>query len=444
MAGPARMGHGTPCSLPCLPVAIEDHRSPPIGRPFTLLWLGQAISQLGDYIAYFTLPAFVSVLTSRATDFALVFAAENVPTLLFGFSAGVLLDRVSLRAAALVADLGRALAFAMLAVFAASGAPSIWILFLVSFAVGTLAAGFNAALPSFLPAVVAPDRVTSANARLSFTQQLAFVVAPAIGGLIVQAWGFTVAFIINAATFIASVISLMFVKAQRVMERAEERTSFSDELKEGLRYLWQHPVLKPATLAAAATNLVVAFIESMLVLLGREVFGIEDFARLGIVFGALGAGGVVGAATASRIIQRLGLGRTLIIGMFVFGLGTLATALQRTVPGVAVSLGAALIGVPWINIAIITMRQTMTPDALLGRVTSASRSIAWGTLPIGAVIAGLLADEFVGLETLTYAAPVFLLGVAALMLRTELWSGHARPAHDGENMTSPKAERPAS
>ncbi len=413
----------------------------PHRRSFGLLWFGQAISQIGDYIAYFTLPAFVSVLTSRATDFAIIFAAENIPTLLFGFSAGVLLDRMSLRWAALIADAGRAVAFTSLAVFAAGSAPPLWTLYVISFLVGTMAAGFNAALPSFLPSVVPPEEVAAANSRLSFTQQVAFVVAPAVGGFVVQAWGFTVAFLINAMTFVASIVSLAFVRVAYPIERSAQREPFLDELREGLRYLWSHPHLRYATLAAAVTNLLVAFIESMLVLIGKEVFGIEDFAQLGIVFAALGAGGVLGALTAPGVINRLGLGRALIAGMFLFPSAILATAFQRTIPGVAITLGVSLIAVPWINIAIITMRQTLTPGRLLGRVTAASRSIAWGTLPIGAILTGVLADQFVGLRTLILVAPVTVLGAAVLLTRTELWSTPASAA--GEFNPEPPEQAPA-
>ena len=407
-----------PCSLPA--VTVEESTTDRLGRQFGLLWFGQAISQVGDYIAYFTLPAFVSVLTSRASDFAAIFAAENIPTLLFGFSAGVFLDRVSFRLTALLADLGRAAAFLVLALYAATDAPAMWVFVALSFAIGSLAAGFNAALPSFLPFVVDRSQLAAANARLSFTQQIAFVGAPALGGLIVTIWGFPVAFVINAATFVMSALSLLMVRADRPKETTRTHTSFRDELVEGLRFVWRSPMLRYSTLAAAAGNVVFAFIESLLVLIGREVFGIDDFGQLGLVFGALGLGGVIGAVTATTVVDRLGLGRTVIAGLAIFAIGLTGLTMQRTLAGVAAMLFVALIGIPWINIAIITIRQTHTPDELLGRVTAASRSIAWGTLPIGALVAGYLTDEVLDLRTMTVLAPIFLFAIAAGLTFTPL------------------------
>jgi MFS family permease len=401
-------------------VTVDQPLTSQLGRQFNLLWFGQAISQVGDYIAYFTLPAFVSVLTNRASDFAAIFAAENIPTLLFGFSAGVLLDRVSLRFAALIADVGRAAAFLLLALYASTSAPSMWVFILLSFAIGSLAAGFNAALPSFLPSIVHKDRLTTANARLSFTQQVAFVGAPALGGLIVTIWGFSVAFLINASTFVVSAVSLMLVRSARVKQTAATTRGFKEELAEGLRFVWREPMLRYATLAAAAGNVVFAFIESLLVLIGREVFGIDEFSQLGIVFGALGMGGVIGALTATRAIARLGLGRTVIAGMVLFALGLTGMALQASVVGVSIALLIAVVGIPWINVAIITIRQTRTPDHLLGRVTAASRSVAWGTLPIGALVAGYLTDEVLDLRTMTYLAPAFLAAIAVGLAVTPL------------------------
>ena len=403
-------------------VTADRQRTRPLGTRFYVLWFGQAISQIGDYIAYFTVPAFVSVLTNRATDFAVVFAAENVPTLLFGFTLGVFLDRFPFRVTAIVTDIGRVAAFALLAGLAAAEAPDIWLLFVISFAIGSFAAGFNAALPSFLPAIVDSDHIATANARLSMTQQVSFVAAPALGGAIVALWGFTVAFLINAATFLVSAFSLAALRADRPLDDAPERRGFRHELREGLAFLWREPMLRYATLAAAAANLVIAFIESMLVLIGREIFGIDDFGQLGAVFGALGVGGILGAVAAPYAIRRLGLGRAIIGGLCLLAFGLLLVAVQATTVGVAIALAIALAGVPIVNIAIVTVRQTKTPEALLGRVTSASRSIAWGALPVGALISGILADKVIGLEAMLYVTPAVLAGVALALTRTPLWA----------------------
>ena len=115
---------------------------------FNALWTGQSISLLEDYIAYYTVPAYVLTLNGTASDFTTIFALENAPTLLFGFFGGVLVDRFNRRRVAMYSDFWRAAAFGLLAYLAHTGALEIWILALVSFLIGSMAASFNASLMS--------------------------------------------------------------------------------------------------------------------------------------------------------------------------------------------------------------------------------------------------------------------------------------------------------
>lgn len=411
-----------------MPVTMHGSRRERLGRAFRFVWMGQAVSQLGDYIAFFTLPAFVAELTRRATDFGIVFAAENIPTLLFGFVGGVVLDRVNLRLASVVADLARAAAFILLAFNASSESLSIAALVAIAFFIGSMAAAFNSALQAFIPAVATDAQLPAANARLSLAQTFAFAVGPAIGGLIVGIWGFGVAFAINAATFAISALSLTFVRPIRDFDRSR-RGVFTEDLKAGFTYLWRHTQLRLASLGAAAVNLVTGFVEATLVLVGREVLGIEDFTSLGIVFAAIGVSSIVGSLSGEWVIDRLGLGRSFIVGMGTVGVGAFALALQSTLPGAIITLSVAFIGVPWLNIALVTMRQVYTPKDMLGRVISASRAVAWSSLPVGAMLSGVLADRVFGFRTTAMIGPGLLVLAALVLMRSALWS--ATVSEDG-------------
>ena len=126
------------------------HREAGLENGFTALWIGQTVSLFGDYIAYLTIPLFLKELTERAFDFGLIAAAENIPTLLFGFLGGVLLDRFRLRPILIIGDLLRAAAFILLAIFSTNTGFQVWMLLPFSFLVGSLAASFNAGLQAFL------------------------------------------------------------------------------------------------------------------------------------------------------------------------------------------------------------------------------------------------------------------------------------------------------
>lgn len=391
-----------------------------LGGPFNALWLGQTVSQFGDYIAYFTVPAFVLGLSNRATDFTNIYAAESLPTLIFGFAGGVIIDRLSRRRLAVATDILRALAFLLLAMLAADERLEIWMLVALSFVIGTLAAAFNSALMSFVPSVVEPQLLAIANGRLVVSQQIAFATGPVIGAAIVSVADFPTAFLINSLTFVVSALSLLIARP-RTRQLKPEAEGFLAQLIEGLRFIWQEKVLRYSVIALAVANLVTAFVEATLVLLGQEVFGIPDLFQIGIVFGGLGAGGVVGALTASGVIRRLGLGRTAVSGILLFGVGLLAMAVQRQLLVVAMTAFVGFIGLPWLNVSIVTIRQKVSPDELLGRVTAASRAIAWGSLPVGAMASGYLADRVLDLKTLTLYAPMLIILVGLALIPTVVW-----------------------
>jgi predicted MFS family arabinose efflux permease len=392
-----------------------------LGARFYSLWFGQSVSQLGDYIAYFTIPAFVRyVITSQPSDFGLVFAAESLPTLFVGVFAGVWLDRFRLRPILITADLIRAGAFIALARVASGADPGLLSVLAISFLVGTFAATFTNSLFSFLPVIVKPDQLGVANARVALTQQVAFIVGPALGGLIVGYWDYTTAFTINAFTFIVSAISIVFVGPARREARAES-VGYWNEAREGFSFLWQNRYLRLLTASGAVSNFVVGFLEAILVLIGADVFGILETQELSLLYIAAGIGGVLGALSVGAVSRVIGQGRTLITGLLLFGGGFAVLTLMPSRTPVLIVLALTLTGLSWINIPLITMRQLHTPDQLLGRVTSASRAIMWSTLPLGSLVGTWLADR-VGIETVARVEPLLIVGFGLFLMSTPIWS----------------------
>ena len=376
-----------------------------MGDDFTAVWIGQTVSLFGDYIAYLTIPLFLNELSKRAFDFGLIAAAENIPTLLFGFLGGVLLDRFRLRPILIVGDLLRASAFVVLAIMSTSADFQVWMLLPFSFLVGSLAASFNAGLQSFVPAVVAPRLLASANSRLSLSQQIAFLLGPLTGGLIVASLGFAAAFTFNAITFVVSAASFMFVRSP-VDRTLPSEGRFVADVIEGWLHLWQDTRIRLTTLAGSLGNFVTGFIEAALVLIGAKILGTDDPAQLGLFVLGMGAGGLIGAFTAAYVIRVIGIGRAFIAGLTLFGTGlfsmTFATGLA--------------------------MRQLYTPAHLLGRVTATARAIAWGTLPFGALFGTALADR-IGLLTIVRVGPVLIVAFALFLISTTVWNAEAEQSH---------------
>ncbi len=402
---------------------LEDMEATTVGqhnaRPIVI---GQAISQFGDYIAYISLPLFVVELTGRGVDLGLTSAAESLPALLFGVTAGVVLDRVRIKRVLIAADLIRAATFGLLALGAAAGAISTWIVFLTAFLVGSMATFFDSGLQAILPYVVGPDQLVEVNSRLSFAGTVAWSLGPAAGGLLVsQFGGFAVAFGFDAATFLISAAFLTVVRV-RAHTHSERRERFGTALRSGLVFLFSNRHLRWATAGAAVINFVFAPLEALLFLFiperlsgGITVPPFLDFlfldqAEVGLFLAVQAGLGSIGVILAPRVARRMHLGRMFLTGTGLMGIGfAIMTAMHSFVA--VIPAAVAVTGLGWTNVAVTTMRQRIAPAPILGRVVAASRTIAWALIPIGAVVGGALADTF-GL------LPVYAVGAATAIATT--------------------------
>ncbi|MEA2011317.1 MAG: MFS transporter [Actinomycetota bacterium] len=390
---------------------------------------GQAVSLFGDYIAFFSLPYFVLALTAQPLDLGLTAAAETLPMFLFGLIAGVLLDRLrNLRLALVTVDLLRAIVFIALAVAAANGAGTRWLVFGVAFVIGTMSVFFDSGLQAMMPSVVDEDMLIDVNSHMAVARMVTLSIGPLAGGMLIAfSGGFAIAFFINAATFLVSAVFLTRVKV--IHERpVTAREPFMESLKEGLAHLFGDSRLRWATLGGTFTNLVFQPLEALLVLfvvteiLDLPADTIGDLTTVGVsigVFYALNAGiGAIGAALAPRVSSTVPLGTMYVTGLFLVGGGFLVLAIMRSFWAV-IPAGLAFAGMAWVNVALVTMRQRLTPPELLGRVIAASRTLAWLGLPLGAALGGMIAG-FVGVIPVYIGGSALVIVIAGFLLTTPL------------------------
>lgn len=409
------------------PLGVKGRRT--ARRNMVPLVGGQAVSLFGDYIAFFSLPYFVLALTAQPLDLGLTAAAETLPMFLFGLIAGVFLDRRrSLKSTLVWVDLGRAAVFLALALATANGAGSRWLVFGVAFVIGTLSVFFDSGLQAMMPEVIDDDMLIDANSQLTVARMVTLSIGPLAGGIIIAfSGGFAIAFLINAVTFLVSAAFLATIRV--VHERPlAVREPFLDSIKDGLAHLLGDPRLRWATLGGTFTNLVYQPLEALLVLfvvteiLDLPAGSVGDLTTVGVsigIFYALNAGiGAIGAALAPRVSSILPLGTMYVTGLFFAGSGFLALAFMRSFWAV-IPAGLAFAGMMWINIALTTMRQRLTPPRLLGRVIAASRTLAWIGLPVGAAVGGMIAG-YTGVIPVYVGGSVFMLVLASFLLTTPL------------------------
>jgi MFS family permease len=351
-------------------------------RDFRLLWSGMCISLLGDGVFFVALAWQVYALSNVPTALAIVGIAMTVPTIAFLLVGGVISDRLDRRRVMLTADVARGVAVGMIAVLSVTGALRLWQLAALAAVYGAGTAFFNPSFDAIVPEILPADALAAANSLDQFVRPIALRLAgPALGGVLITAVGAGFAFGFDAASFLASAVSLLVMTARPHVTTAGRR-SVTREMGAGLNYVRRHAWLW-ATLASAAIAylLFMGPIEVLVpFIVKNDLRGTA--AELGLVFAAGGIGSVVCAVALS---QR-GLPKRDITWMYIFWtLATLAIA--------GYGLAHALWGLMLASLAFnaletagtiiwATAKQRHVPASLLGRVSSLDWLISIGLLPL--------------------------------------------------------------
>jgi MFS family permease len=384
-----------------------------LGANYVRLWAASTVSNLGDGVTLAALPLLAASLTRSPASVAAVSFAGTLPWLFFALIGGALADRLDRRLTMAVVDGFRMLAIGSLAVLVLTDTVNLLLIGLVAFALGTAETVFDNAAQAVLPNVVARDALEVANGRLYAAEVVTNeFVGPPLGAFLFAAAA-AAPFFLDAGSFgVAAVVVLgMRGSFRPIREPAAggTRPSMRADIAEGLRWLGRHRLLRTLALALGVLNLLSAAVLAILVLYVLEVLDLSK-QSYGILLTAGGVGALAGSLLARRLSSWLGPGTLLIVAVLVIGAATLLPALIAEPITVALSLAfVGAFGVAW-NVVTVSLRQAIVPDALLGRVNSAYRLLGWGTMPLGALLGGFLAETF-GLR-----APFVVGGVVPLVM----------------------------
>jgi MFS family permease len=388
---------------------VMEHRWG-LNRNFTRLWSAATISNLGDGVVLAALPLLARSISHSPTTIALVVAAGSLPWLLFSLIGGVIADRTDRRRAMGIADAVRFAAMALLGFALVTDAQSIPLLVIVSFSLGMAETVFDNASQAILPSIVATTDLETANGRLEGAQIVTnSFVGPPLGAFL---FGIAIAapFFLDAASFATAAVLVLTLRGNFRPARHESvKPTVREDIAEGLHWLFRHRILRSLAIALGVMNLVGMAAMTILVLYAKDVLHLTD-TQFGLLLTVEAAGAVLGSSTASRIAKRLGDGTALSLAVAVSAASLLVPGLWAQPVAVAASLAiGAFGGLVW-NVLTVSMRQSLVPDELLGRVNSAYRMVGWGTMPIGAITGGLIASAF-GLR-----APFLFAGASALVV----------------------------
>ena len=400
---------------------------------FLTFWGGETISLLGSQISALALP-LAAVVTLHATplDMGLLSAAETCPLLVLSLPAGVWIDRLPRRAILFWTNAGRALLLATIPLAALLGRLGLPQLYVVALLTGSLSVFFGIAYQAYVPALVTREHVAEANARLEVSDSLAQVAGPATGGALVTLFTAPLAIVFDALSFVAAAISLALIRlAEPPRADVAARRSIRHDLAEGLRFVIHHPILRVLAGITGLSNLFGGMLFAQQILFMQRTLGLSP-AIIGALLAVAGPAALLGALLTGRLVARLGIGRTMLLGTTVFTAGDFFLALAGGPPLLATAMLAmsqALIGAgsPINNVPLVSLRQTLTPDHLLGRVVAGTRIVALGTLPLGALAGGLLGARF-GLRPMLLVAALGMLLPYLWLLLSPILTIREQPA----------------
>jgi predicted MFS family arabinose efflux permease len=336
----------------------------------------------------------VLALGAGAGEIGTLATAQTLPFLLLSIPFGLWADRHSRRRLMVACEALRGLSLLGLLVALLLGRLSLPLLAVLGFvgAVGTV--GYSVAAPALLPALVPASALARANARLELARSVAFAAGPALAGALVSWAGGSTAFVL-AAMLSAAAVALLWGLPEPARAAPAARHPLA-ELADGARFVWGHALLRPILLTAVAWNIAWFVLQAAYVPYAMRALGL-DAAGVGLTLASYGAGMVAGALLAPRVVAWLSFGPAIVFGPVVSLAAMAAMVATLAWPrGALAGLSFFLFGfgpIVW-TITSTTLRQTLTPGAMLGRVSALFLTVNTGARPLGAALGGLVGAQW--------------------------------------------------
>ena len=381
-----------------------------LGRAYWKLWSATAISNLGDGVAGVAYPWLASAVTRSPLLIAAAGFASRLPWLVFTLHAGVITDRFDRRKLILGMDLFRGFLTVIVGVVVLLNRDSLpslnelssitdmetnWALYLTlllaSFLFGLAEVLRDNSAQTLMPSVVAEENLEKANGRMWSAESLTnSFIGPPLGSLLIGISIF-IPFFFDAVSFFVAVALIATIGGsfRPVSQKPREKLNFKSEIKEGFSWLWAHPLLRPMAIILGFMNGVGSMVTATYILFAQEVLktSVFVFAVLGM---AAAVGGIIGGLLAPKISEKFGSGPSLWLAMILAPVGTAIIGFTSTWQVVwVVTVFQTIAAVLW-NTITVSLRQSIIPSHLLGRVNSVYRFFAWGSIPIGMFLGGAL------------------------------------------------------
>ena len=360
-------------------------------RDYLLLWSGQVVSTLGSTASMVVYPLLILALTDSPKAAGIAGALRALPYLVFSLPVGALIDRWDRRRVMILCDVGRCLAVLAIPAAIVLDALSLWLIYTVTLVEGSLFVFFNIAEVAALPKVVPTSQLPQAAAQNEAGFGAANIVGPSFGTTLFQLFGRAAPFLADALTYAVSVATLLGIRARFEREQPAARRELRHEVAEGLRWLWATPLIRFMAFLTGGINLVNAGIPLLLIVRAKELGA--NAAQIGVIFSLAGIGGIVGSLIGGRIQRRFRFGQVIVACVAIEAATFPLYILMPSFYSLAIVAGAGSLLAPVYNVVQFSYRLSIIPDALQGRVNSVFRLLAFGFMPAGAALSGLLLER---------------------------------------------------
>jgi MFS family permease len=383
---------------------------------FVRLWAATTVSYFGSFITRTALPlAAILMLGAGPLEISALRGLELVAGLLVGLVVGAWVDRLRRRPIMVGADLGRAALLGTIPVAAVAGVLALPQLLIVAFLAAILTTCFDVASRTYLPTIVPKAQLVTANSALTASASAAEFTGFGVSGFLIQLFTAPIAIAVDAVTFIASALALGSIRQpEPPVPAVVDREPVFREIRDGLRVVLGSPTLRAIAAAHGSTHLLWGIFGTVYLLFATRDLALGP-AAIGIIAGVGGAGSFVGAAVAGRVIARLGIGQTMLLGMVGF---TVGNALIPLAPSGAVVIGAAFLVAQQLigdsagtiyDVVETSLTQSIVAPRILGRVNATISTYTTLLSLLGTIVGGLLA-ELLGLRA---AMAIGILGGVA-------------------------------
>lgn len=363
---------------------------------FRLLFASTTVSEFGVRVSRLAFPLLaVTTLDASPFEVGLVATFSTAPFLLVGLFAGVHVDRVRRRSILVLTNLARALLLAAVPVVWLTGALAIGHLYLVAFLVGVCNVYFETAHYAYVPHLIGRADLVEGNSKIESVRATAQVAGPAIAGNLIKLLGAPVALLVDALALTTSAALITRIRKREPDPKPRRGTGLLREMVDGLRFVLTHRLLRALVACTGTFNLFFAAYNAMLIVYLERVLGLHA-GEIGVALSIAGVGGLVGALVARRLSGWLGQGPSIWLSAAVAPpfalLFPLLAAPGWRVWAAAAAWAVVMAGIVVYNVNQVSLRQAVTPDDLLGRMSATIRTLVWGLLTFGALGGGILGD----------------------------------------------------